>query len=98
MNVSLSRAAAVCLVLCVQVIDGQAHPTAQLPDPKNLTPVELKRVYLACETAATAARMSGPDAMHCSMVAETLRQQVFDGDIEKLLAWWRTHRPDASGR
>ena len=98
MNVSLSRAAAVCLVLCAQVVDGQAHPTAQLPYLKSLTPVELKRVYLACEAAAMATRMSGPDAMHCSMVAEALRQQVFDGDIEKLLAWWRTHRSDASGR
>ena len=98
MNVPLSRAALVCLVLHYQVAYGQAHPTAQAPYPKNLTPAELKRVYLACETAATTSRMPMTDVMHCSMVAEELKQQVFDGDVEKLLAWWRVHHLERDSR
>jgi hypothetical protein len=62
-------------------------------------PVEsLKDVYLACDHAATQRRLTPAEAMQCSIVAEQLLQRGFDGDLDRLLAWWkpaRTPRPSA---
>jgi hypothetical protein len=56
-----------------------------------MAPEELKRVYLACDASATVGRLAVSDAMQCSFVAEELKHRVFEGNFDKLLAWWRVH-------
>jgi hypothetical protein len=36
-------------------------------------------------------RLAVSDAMQCSFVAEELKHRVFEGNFDKLLAWWRVH-------
>jgi hypothetical protein len=50
---------------------------------------ELKHLYLRCDAAATEALLDGESAALCSQVNEELMQRVFDGDFNRLLAWWR---------
>jgi hypothetical protein len=91
MNAPLHAAALVYLVLHLPLAHGQAQPTGR--SEKDLPPAELKRVYLACESAASISRLTMTDVMRCSKVAEELKQRVFDGDVDKLHAWWRANRP-----
>lgn len=52
----------------------------------------LKREYLKCDRAAAEGRLDMPSAVRCSLLYEELRDRVFDGDFDALLAWWRETR------
>ena len=56
---------------------------------------ELKRVYLACDRAASRTVLDPSTAAHCSIVGEALQQRAFDGSFEQLLAWWRAEKDAA---
>lgn len=53
---------------------------------------QLKRAYLRCDLEANLRPLTSSRAMGCSLLAEHLLQQAFGGDLDKLLAWWRTAR------
>ena len=53
---------------------------------------QLKRVYLACDLAASRQVLDIASAAHCSSVSEALQQRAFDGSFDRLLAWWRSER------
>lgn len=96
MNAPLRTATLSCLVLQVQLAIGQTS-VAQPSFEKSLTTTELERVYLACDLAATTTRLSPADAMRCSIVSEEFKHRVFDGDLERLLVWWRAQRRAPDG-
>lgn len=48
---------------------------------------ELKSVYLSCEQAATASRLTSDDVMHCSVVYEELKDKAFGGEFRQIMAW-----------
>lgn len=52
----------------------------------------LKREYLKCDRAAAEGRLDMLSAVRCSLLYEELRDRVFDGDFDALLAWWRETR------
>jgi hypothetical protein len=56
----------------------------------------LKRVYLACDRAASRQLLDFGTAAHCSMVSEALQQRAFDGNFDRLLAWWRAEKDSAA--
>lgn len=56
---------------------------------------ELKRVYLACDRAATRHVLDMDTAAHCSMVGEALQKRAFQGSFDDLLAWWRANKDKA---
>ena len=72
MNVLLRTAAMSCLVLHFQIALGQDSSSVETSFTKDLTPAELKRVYLACDRAATTTRLPSADAMRCSIVASRM--------------------------
>jgi len=98
MNLLLRMAALSCLVLHFPMALGQASSSVETSSTKDLTPAELKRLYLACDQAATTTRMPGADAMRCSVVSEELKHRVFGGDFDQLMVWWRTQRRELDGR
>jgi hypothetical protein len=63
---------------------------AEIKSPRTAT--ELEREYLACDRKATTRKLSAHEAHACSLIAEALLQSVFEGDSERLLAWWRITR------
>lgn len=52
----------------------------------------LKRRYLECDQAANSGALDGAAVISCSMVHELLKQRVFGGSFEALVAWWRQAR------
>lgn len=98
MNVSLRAAASLCLALTLHSAQGQSVASNEKPFPMNLTPLLLQRVFLACDRAASRARLAMEDALQCSVVYEELKRRVFAGDDDRLLAWWRENRQGAEPR
>lgn len=98
MNAPLRAVALLCLALSLHVAHSQTSSLAEKPLAQNLTPAELKRVYLACDLASSRARLGMHDAMQCSIVHEELKERVFGGNFDQMLAWWREQRGVAEGR
>jgi hypothetical protein len=97
MNAPFRAVALLCLALSLHVAHGQSSLVDE-PFAKNLTTAELKRVYLACDLASSRARLEMHEAMQCSIVHEELKQRVFGGNFDLMLAWWREQRGVAEGR
>lgn len=98
MNASLPAAALLCVSLSLHVAFGQSSPMVNKTFAHKLTPSELKRVYLACDQASSRARLAMHEAIECSLAHEELKQRVFGGDFQQLLAWWKTQRSNSEGR
>jgi hypothetical protein len=62
---------------------------AATPPVSHATPEQLKSAYLQCERLVLTTPMDFGTAAQCSMVYEALKQRVFGGDFERLLAWWQ---------
>lgn len=59
----------------------------------------LEQAYLGCTQTSMLRRLAHGEAAACSETAERLLQQRFGGDLDRLLAWWRSAGPagDAGG-
>ncbi|MCW5634905.1 MAG: hypothetical protein KIT17_16340 [Rubrivivax sp.] len=65
---------------------GPATPAALA----QASPEQLKAAYLQCDRLVRSAPLEAGTAATCSVIYETLKQRVFDGDFHRLLAWSRT--------
>ncbi len=91
---TLACAAALALPLSFAAAQTEDVP---LPD---LTNEQLEAEYLDCEREAGDGMLGIDLATHCSIVYEAFKARAFDGDFERLLAWWRQRQvvaaePDA---
>ena len=98
MHASLQAAALLGLAFPLQLVQGQSLLLADEAIAENLTPAELKHVYLACDKASTSGLLATREAMQCSIVHEELKKRVFGGDFDRMLAWWKEEREAARGR
>jgi len=81
---------------CVDSTQAQYSP---LPAAGIGASVEdLMSLYLQCDRAALAGRLTQSDAMLCSSVYEALKHRAFGGDFEKLLVWSRAPAQRAGER
>lgn len=90
----LLGAVAAALAL-MAALPSPAPAQARVPDRRHLASVSveaLQRTYLECDRVATHTLLDLGTAAHCSMVGEELKHRVFDGDFERLLAWWRANK------
>jgi len=87
-------AAMVPLALCTSMAFAQAASDRLAAVPID----ELKRVYLACDRAASQQLLDSDTAAHCSFAGEALQQRAFEGSFDRLLAWWRAEKDAASGK
>lgn len=62
------------------------------PALARATPAQLKSAYLQCERQAQSTLLDFATAARCSLIYEELKRRVFDGDFERVLAWWREQR------
>ena len=66
----------------------------------------LKLAYLGCDRAANEGTLDVPSFQRCVFVGDELLRRGFDGDFDRLIAWWRAEKvrvagaepPVASGR
>ena len=52
----------------------------------------LKLAYLGCDRAATEGRLELAAFQRCAVVGDELLKRGFDGDFDRLLAWWRAEK------
>jgi hypothetical protein len=89
------------LPTCVATLAFCCAAAAQVPAEADSH--RLKTAYLVCDEQATQTMLDFGEAARCSQIAEALLKQVFDGDFERLLQWWRVAKAErvrlaASGR
>ena len=60
--------------------------------PDAATIEQLKRAYLECDRHAMKGVLSQGDAAWCSSVHEALKARAFDGDFDRMLAWWKSNK------
>ena len=54
--------------------------------------IELERLFWMCDYAATAGTLQDNEIEMCGAATEQLKLSKFDGDSDKLLAWWRASK------
>jgi hypothetical protein len=80
------------LSTCVATLAFCCAAAAQAPAGADNQ--RLKTAYLVCDEQATQTVLDFGDAARCSQIAEALLKQVFDGDFERLLQWWRVAKAE----
>jgi hypothetical protein len=84
-----------CAAALALPLSFTAAQTTDIPLP-DLTGEQLEAEYLECERAAGDGMLGIDLATHCSIVYEAFKARAFDGDFERLLAWWRQRQVAAS--
>ena len=54
--------------------------------------IELERLFWMCDYAATAGTLQDNEIEMCGAAIEQVKVARFDGDYDKLLAWWRLNK------
>lgn len=93
MKTLTSLACAAALALSFATTLAQTG-TKEMPLP-DLSDEQLEAEYLACERAAGEGLLGIDLATHCSIVYEAFKSRAFDGDFDRLLAWWQQHQAPA---
>jgi hypothetical protein len=101
---SLAYVVAVLIAVGAAVLSSRAYADEVLPPAAAVTAQtsgavaqrasadDLKREYLRCERAAAEGGLDLASAAACSLLYEALRERVFNGDFDALVAWWRESR------
>ncbi|MCU0897658.1 MAG: hypothetical protein MUC55_09160 [Burkholderiales bacterium] len=96
----LRRSAAAGVLIAAAGLGAVAHaepgtePSAR-PSPDLAT---LERAFWMCDHAATTRGVDGDTAQLCVVVTDEFKQARFGGDFERLLEWWRQHKPAEHAR
>lgn len=59
---------------------------------ESLTIDALKSAYLACDRETSRNRMEPATASRCIAISSALMERAFDGDFDRLIAWWREEK------
>jgi hypothetical protein len=65
---------------------------ATSPDLSRVDSGELERTFWDCDERATRELLSAGDGALCVMVGDALKERLFDGDFDLMLAWWRASK------
>ena len=61
---------------------------------RNAPLSSLQRAYIACVVQSEERTLSTGEAAGCSVIHESLKQRMFDGSFERLLAWTHEQKLD----
>lgn len=90
-----TRFAAVMLSVSLLAPQARSEPD---PTARAGSRVEtLKAAYLACDRETSSHRMDPTTADRCMDVSSELMQLAFDGDFDRLIAWWRAAKARPPG-
>jgi hypothetical protein len=81
---------AVAALLAVQAL----LPARAQPDANDVDMAELERAFWVCDHRASRGLMDSGMAESCGRATELLKVRRFDGDFQRLLAWWQQHKDE----
>jgi hypothetical protein len=58
----------------------------------ELSVERLKAGYLACDHVSSQRALMHDEAQLCVEIADALKTRHFDGDFNRLIAWWRAEK------
>lgn len=84
----MAALAAVGAILASNCVSAAAGDSSSKESPF----VKLEKTFWICDHAATKGMIDINQAAVCGSITDELRREKFDGDFEKLLAWWRLNK------
>ena len=84
-------------MLSVPLLAPQARSEPDPIAPDGSRVETLKAAYLACDRQTSSYRMDPTTAGRCMDVSSELMQLAFDGDFDRLIAWWRAAKARPPG-
>lgn len=84
------------LCLCSAFLAEAATPAASTAPPLSDDALEAR--FWACDVLATQTVLSAAEGVQCVRWQDELKQRRFDGDFERLLAWWRANKAEQHAR
>jgi len=88
----IARGLLLVAAMAAGTADAQPAPGHDSAAVAQAPVAALKREYLRCDRVASQQRLATEAALYCSAVSEELLKREFEGDLERLLAWWREAR------
>ncbi len=67
--------------------DGSRHATFT----RNKTPA-LEKAFWVCDYAGTHGMVGADQVVACIAITDELKRTKFDGDFDRLVAWWRLNK------
>jgi len=53
---------------------------------------ELEKAFWVCDYAGTNGTAGGDQAVMCIAITDELKRTKFDGDFDRLVAWWKVNK------
>ena len=66
--------------------DGSRHATF------THKTAEIEKAFWVCDYAGTHGMVGGDQAVACVAITDELKRAKFDGDFDRLVAWWRLNK------
>ncbi len=77
-------------------IGASAQGTAKSAAPAEVlaraNPADLEKAFWICDHAATNHGVGGGMAIACGVITEDLKMKKFNGDFDRMVAWWRQNK------
>lgn len=67
--------------------DGPRHAAFLRGDSSHL-----EKAFWVCDYAGTHGMAGGDQAVACIAITDELKRTKFDGDFDRLVAWWRVNK------
>jgi len=61
--------------------------------PVALERMELEQTFWACDYVATTQGFDHTSIDQCTSAYEQIKSVMFEGDVDRLIAWWQLHKP-----
>ncbi|HEU0201484.1 MAG TPA: hypothetical protein VFR86_13750 [Burkholderiaceae bacterium] len=75
-----------------QAQTSQQVPAAVAPELVRIKLADLEHAFWFCDYTATTERAAAANITTCAAVYDALKQRKFNGDIDKLFAWWQQNK------
>lgn len=89
--------AALCTALIVGAGCAHAPPSDPAPAP-GLDLAHLEDIFWTCDYVATTQGVGATPARECAAATRELRRIKFDNSFQRMLEWWREHKPAEHGK
>ena len=78
--------------VAIALLAGASAVCATSPDLSRVDVGELTSQFWECDARSTHEALSAGDGALCVMVADALKERLFDGNFDRMLAWWRASK------
>ena len=94
---TVSNACLACVLLAT-LLPARAADNTGSSAMTGLSDQRLEQLYWDCDRMATQTALPLDTGALCAMAGDELKRRRFDGDFERMLAWWRANKEEQHER